>query len=174
MNICTSMNDPVVAELASFVRKGQGLQRLAPVLTRILGTLGTSHDLPQAWEALPGDFFGSPLPGGIASCWAFALRAGATFTNERHPNSWQRSIGIRGSALFEIYEDGGWQPRPVSASASQGGVAVSIPPNVWHRIKIGAETFVSVSFHTAPASQLIEETCIGDDFANTKRRLYHG
>jgi hypothetical protein len=45
---------------------------------------------------------------------------------------------------------------------------------VWHRIAIGPETFVSLSFHTAPASELIEETCVGDDFANTKRRLYHG
>jgi hypothetical protein len=62
------------------------------VLTRILRVLDDSPDLPQAWEPLPEDFFREPLPGGIVSCWAFALRGGGTFTNERHPNSWQRSI----------------------------------------------------------------------------------
>jgi hypothetical protein len=145
------------------------------VLARVLHTLDNSPDLPQAWEPLSENFFDEPLPGEIVSCWAFALRGGRIFTSERHPNSWQRSIGIRGSALFEVYIDGRWQPRPVTALESDlGARAVSIPPNVWHRIAIGPETFVSLSFHTAPASELIEETCVGDDFANTKRRLYHG
>lgn len=169
------MSDPVVAELERFLRESGGLQKLNAVLTRLVRTLGDSPDLPQAWEPLPENFFGEPLPGEIVSCWAFALRGGGKFTNERHPNSWQRSIGVRGSALFEVYEDGRWQARPVTASGSDlAARAVSIPPNVWHRIAIGPETFVSLSFHTALASELIEETCVGDDFANTKRRLYHG
>jgi hypothetical protein len=169
------MNDPVVVELDRFLQESGGLQKLSPVLTRIVRVLDSSPAMPQAWEPLPENFFGEQLPGGIVSCWAFALRGGGKFTNERHPNSWQRSIGLRGSALFEVYEDGRWQARPVAVSgADLGARAVSIPPNVWHRIQIGPETFVSLSFHTAPASELIEETCVGDDFANTKRRLYHG
>jgi hypothetical protein len=169
------MSDVILVELDRFLTQGNGLRTLSPVLDRIVSVLEESPSLPQAWEPLPENFFGDPLPGGIASCWAFALRGGGMFTNERHPNSWQRSIGIRGSALFEVYEDGRWQPRPVAVSGSDlGARAVSIPPNVWHRIAIGPETFVSLSFHTAPASELIEETCVGDDFANTKRRLYHG
>ena len=164
-----------MAELDRFLRENGSSQKLSPVLTRVLTTLDASPDQPQAWEALSKNFFGKPLPAGIVSCWAFALRAGGKFTNERHPNSWQRSVGIRGSALFEIYQDGQWQPRPVAASDSNpAGNAVSIPPNVWHRIAIGPDTFISLSFHTAPASELIEETCVGDDFAHTKRRLYHG
>ena len=169
------MNDLVVAELDRFLGRSDNSQKLSPVLTRILRKLDDSPDAPQAWEPLPQDFFAVPLPGGVVSCWAFALRSGGKFTNERHPNSWQRSIAIRGSALFEVYEDGRWQPRPVAASGPDlEARAVSIPANVWHRIMIGPETFVSLSFHTAPASELIEETCSGDDLANTKRRLYHG
>ena len=168
------MNDSVVVELDRYLREDDGAIRLSPVLTRILHTLNDSPNLPQAWEPLPEEFFGKALPDGIVSCWAFALRGGGIFTNERHPNSWQRSVGIRGSALFEVYEDDRWQPRPVAASSSDVAArTVSIPPNVWHRITIGPETFVSLSFHTAPASELIEETCVGDDFTKTKRRLYH-
>jgi hypothetical protein len=169
------MNDLVMVKLDRFLRENEGLRKLAPVLTRILRVLDGSLDLPQAWEPLSHSFFGEPLPGGIVSCWAFALRGGGKFTSERHPNSWQRSIAVRGSALFEVYEDGCWQPRPVTASDTDlEARTVSIPPNVWHRITIGPETFVSLSFHTAPASELIEETCLGEDFVNTKRRLYHG
>jgi hypothetical protein len=169
------MNDHVIVELDRILRNSGGSQKLSPVLTRILRALDDSPHLPQAWEPLSVDFFGEPLPSGIVSCWAFALRGGGKFTNERHPNSWQRSIGIRGSALFEVYEDGRWQPRPVVAlDPDLGARAVSIPQNVWHRITIGPETFVSLSFHTAPASELIEETCVGDDFVTMKRRLYHG
>lgn len=169
------MNDPVIVELERFLQERGGLQKVSPVLTRLVHALDNSPDQPQAWEPLPENLFGELLPGGILSCWAFALRGGGKFTNERHPNSWQRSIGVRGSALFEIYEDGRWQPRPVAALDSDlGARTVSIPPNVWHRIAIGPETFVSLSFHTAPASKLIEETCAGDDFSKTKRRLYHG
>jgi hypothetical protein len=168
------MNDLVMIELDQLLHESGGLEKLSPVLARITRTLDESPNLPQAWEPLPDNFFGETLPGGIVSCWAFALRGGGMFTNERHPNSWQRSIGVRGSALFEVYDQGRWQPRPVTVSGSNlAERAVSIPPNVWHRIAIGPETFVSLSFHTAPASELIEETCVGDDFANTKRRLYH-
>jgi hypothetical protein len=169
------MNDPVIIELDRFLRESGGLRKLSPVLTPMLRALGDSASLPQTWAPLPDNFFGVPLPGGIVSCWAFALRGRGKFTNERHPNSWQRSIGIQGTALFEVYEQGRWQPRPVDGSGAElEARAVSIPPNVWHRIRIGPETFVSLSFHTAPAAELIEETCVGDNFANTRRRLYHG
>src|SRR4051812_49221645 len=48
-----------------------------------------------------------------------------------------------------LYEDDDWQPRPIDgAAATIEKRTVSIPPNVWHRIAIGPETFVSLSFHT--------------------------
>lgn len=167
------MNDPVLVEIDRVLRESDGSQKMSSVSDRISRVLDDSPHLPQAWEHLPDDFFGRRLPLAVVSTWAFALRGGGRFTSERHPNSWQRSIAIRGSALFEVFEDGRWQPRPVNASdTALGARVVSIPPNVWHRIAIGPETFVSLSFHTAPASELIEETCQGTDFANTKRRLY--
>lgn len=169
------MKDPVVVELDRFLRVNGGEQKLSPVLSRILQALERSPDQPQSWEPLAENFFGVKLPAGINSCWAFALRGGGKFTNERHPNSWQRSIALRGSALFEVYEEGQWRARPIDGDGqSLAERAVSIPPNIWHRIAIGPETFVSLSFHTAPAAELIEETCVGDDFSNTRSRLYHG
>lgn len=96
-------------------------------------------------------------------------------TAERHPNSHQRTVALSGTALFEVFIDGSWSPRPASGGEgeSQHARAVSIPPSVWRRIRIGPQNFVSVSFHTVPPDQLIEETPIGNDLSNTTQRLYH-
>ena len=101
------------------------------------------------------------------------LRAGATFGAERHPNSHQRTVALSGAALFELFVDGRWTPWPIDGE-TESASAVSIPPSVWHRIQIGPTNFVSVSFHTVAADQLIEETPVGDDLSVTKQRLYHG
>lgn len=167
--------DPVLLELDYFLQHNSAVEKLSPVIMRLLQELEKSPAQPQAWQPLEDSFFDTKLPAGIVSAWLFALRGSGTFTNERHPNSWQRSIALSGHALFEVYEDGVWQARPLSgAGVNIGERAISIPPNIWHRIAIGPETFVSLSFHTAPASELIEETCVGDDFSRTNTRLYHG
>jgi hypothetical protein len=167
------MFDPIMTELDALVREHQRAGRFNLILTQLFDTLQRSPELPQAWQPLPNEFFNRKLPGGVESGWIFALRGGGKFPNERHPNSWQRSIAIRGVALFETYENDGWVKRPISgAGETVAQRSVSIPENVWHRIAIGPETFVSLSFHTVPANDLIEETCVGDDFSKTSRRLY--
>jgi hypothetical protein len=84
-------------------------------------------------------------------------------------------VALAGTALFEVFVDAAWSPRAVGAGtgASELSPTISIPTSVWHRIKIGPENFVSISFHTVRADELIEETPVGDDLSTTKRRLYH-
>lgn len=165
------MNDQVLAELIHVVESKAVANKLKPAVADVLDALIASPKEPQAWEPLQQDFFGARLPDGIKSGWLFALRNGAVFGNERHPNSWQPSIALQGAAEFELLLDGVWKKFVIHPSGSADG-AVSIPPNVWHRIRIGPKVFVSLSFHTAPASELIEETSEGDDLTRTKRRLY--
>jgi hypothetical protein len=167
------MSDAIIQELDRIVLRHERAGRFNVILIQLLDTLQRSPQAPQAWQPLPQDFFDAKLPEGIRSGWIFALRGGGKFPNERHPNSWQRSIAIRGVALFETYENDAWVKRPIrGAGETITQRSVSIPENVWHRIAIGPETFVSLSFHTVPANELIEETCIGDDFSQTSRRLY--
>jgi hypothetical protein len=168
--------DPVLLELDNFLLGSSGqVEMLSPVIARLLGELAASQDLPQAWQALDEEFFDSELPPGVVSAWLFALRGGGKFPNERHPNSWQRSLALRGRALFEVYGDDSWQQHQLDgAGRTTQERAISIPPNMWHRIAIGPEPFVSLSFHTAVAAELIEETCEADDFSRTHRRLYQG
>jgi hypothetical protein len=80
---------------------------------------------------------------------------------------------LKGSALFEINVTGEWLPRPIDALGNTTNKkAISIAENVWHRIKIGPTNFVSLSFHTAAAKKLIEETPVKDDLNKTRQRLY--
>ena len=164
-------NDPIAAELSRSLKSSRVSQAIAPTVARVVKALLARPDQPQAWEPLALDFPELQLPAGIQSCWIFVLPANAIFGAERHPNSHQRTIALSETALFEVLVDRSWSPRPIGGAQAED--AVSIPPSVWHRIKVGPQNFISASFHTAPADQLIEETPIGDDLSNTKRRLYH-
>jgi len=151
------------------------VENLSPIIASLLHKLDEAPTLPQAWQTLSAEFFDIKLPSDIASAWLFALRGGGRFPSERHPNSWQRSLALRGRALFEVYGDDCWQQYQLdSAGRTTRERIISIPPNMWHRIAIGPEPFVSLSFHTVVAAELIEETCEGDDFSQTHRRLYQG
>lgn len=167
--------DGIAVELSRSLRSSRVRQAIAPARARVESALSARPDQPQAWEPLALDLLGFEIPTGIRSCWIFVLRSGATFGAERHPISHQRTVALSGYALFEVFINGSWSPRPVRGGKGQteSESAVSIPPSVWHRIKIGPENFVSVSFHTVPPDQLIEETPVGDDLSITKQRLYH-
>lgn len=165
------MSDPILERLSELLKKTEIGNKLNPAMGRVLRVLDATPKEPQAWESLPADFFGLHLPDGIKSGWLFALRSGGIFGNERHPNSWQRSLALDGMAEFEVFADDRWDRHPIGSGLANR--AISIPPNVWHRIKIGDKTFVSLSFHTAETTELIEETSDGDDLSRTRQRLYH-
>jgi hypothetical protein len=167
--------DPVAVEISRALKSSRVRVALAPALARVQSALAGLPGQPQAWEPVPLDSLGLAVPREIQSCWIFVLRAGATFGAERHPNSHQRTVALAGTALFEVFVDGGWSPWAVDGGpgASELGSTISIPPSLWHRIKIGPEDFLSISFHTVRADQLIEETPVGDDLSTTRQRLYH-
>jgi len=167
--------DTVLTELAALLNDPLVKAELSPILARVEQALAANPLEPQSWEPVPLDVFGAALPGSIKSCWVFILRAGARFGAERHPNSHQRTIALRGSAVFETLEDNTWLPRPIGASGGGevSSQSVSIPTGTWHRIRIDPENFVSFSFHTVPAHELIEETPVSDDLSVTQKRLYH-
>lgn len=166
-------NDSVLDELSRVLAKAQGVDSFASALARVQGELAAHPNEPQAWEPLPLEMLGTAVPASIKSCWVFVLRGAGVFGAERHPNSHQRTIALSGSARFEVFEDGQWSPRPLDA-ATPDGASISIPPNTWHRITIGPEGFVSCSFHTVPAEELIEETPVTPgDLSVTQQRRYH-
>jgi len=168
-------NDHVAAELSHLVNSFGESDPIAPLRTQVERALHSHPDQPQAWEPLSLSALPFSIPEGIRSCWVFVLRAGASFGAERHPNSHQRSVALSGDAFFEILIDDSWSQRPIRAANGEkdSDSVLSIPPSVWHRITVGGMNFVTMSFHTVPAEQLIEETPVGEDLSVTTQRRYH-
>jgi hypothetical protein len=151
--------------------------RVRPVLeaiaARVEQKLASDAEATLAWEPVSLEIYGA-LPAGIRSSWVFVLRAGTTSGPERHPNSHQRMMSYRGRGDMQLWANDAWQTNALVSHPAAPADArwVSIPVSVWHKPVMAAETWVVVSFHTAPADELIEER--GDPAlpAETKQHTY--
>lgn len=126
--------------------------------------LALRHDLDREPGAkslqcpLPESLFRQKLPPDVRSAWVFVLRRGTEFRPERHPNSVQRMFALDGPGAMEVWEDGAWHLRPLDVERPRCGLTV--PQMVWHRPVVNDDHWAVVSFHTVPATELIEE--LGD------------
>ena len=147
---------------------------LAEVVERVVQTLARDPTSVMAWEPLPLAIYGDALPSYIRSSWIFVLRAGATTGAERHPNSHQRMMSLRGAGDIQTGGEGCWRSHLL---VSDDGAELlcrwaSIPPNEWHQAVVPNEDWAVVSFHTAPAEELIEERPDAKNAEFTHRRHY--
>jgi hypothetical protein len=167
----TKQERQILETLDRIVRSEHVVSLIEPIIKRVRAELGRKADALMTWEPVPLTIFGNTLPKEIRSGWIFVLRAGVDTGAERHPNSHQRMLTIDGTGDMKIdpkaaKNDVGsefeikWQSNVLinDPNASLEQRWISIPPNVWHRpvIPTGAD-WVVVSFHTVPATELIEE-----------------
>jgi hypothetical protein len=141
------------------------------IVERVHAELARKADALMTWESISLKLFGDRLPAVIRSAWVFVLRAGADTGAERHPNSHQRMMTLAGVGDMKVdargipHEVGSeseivWRSNLLTseANAPLNRRWISIPQNVWHRPVISNEAdWVVLSFHTVPATQLIEE-----------------
>jgi hypothetical protein len=164
-------SDPALPWLEKVVSEKNVVSKLRPIVSRVHGQLELSKNEAMTWKSVSPSFFGNDLPCQIASIWIFVIRAGVYLGVERHPNSHQRTVALHGAGLFEIYENGVWNSHPISSLGENR--SVSIPQKTWHRVTIGSEDLTVISFHTVPASELIEEKPVNEeDLTVTHSRRY--
>ncbi len=130
----------------------------------------SSHELLQAATnkaramLATGEEFGwdfvslRPLPDGIASAGLFVLPARSSPTPHRHPNSIQHMRRLSGQARVAITLGDETLERSVTAEDPW----VVIEADATHRIDVGPEEFVVISFHTASQEELLEVTETGE------------
>jgi hypothetical protein len=158
------------------LRPDEVREHIRSVVARVREQLVRSQDALMSWEPFRLDFLLTALPSDIRSAWVFVLRAGADTGAERHPNSHQRMMSFEGSGDMRTDEHGKWQSNVLVSDpdARLERRWISIPPNVWHRPVINAETdWAVVSFHTVPAEELIEERPDNND-GGTRQMKYLG
>ena len=150
--------------------------RIEEIVARVEQVLAQRPEEVLAWEPIPLEFYGTPLPGAIRSSWVFILRAHTTTGAERHPNSHQRTMSYRGAGDFQTRTEGPWRSHLLKSyiSAHLEEIWISIPPNVWHQGVVPAENWVVVSFHTVPENELIEERPESEESGTTCQRKYVG
>jgi hypothetical protein len=161
----------ILETLDEIVRSEKVRAQIRPILERVRAELARKPDALMTWEPIPLATFGSELPPEIQSGWVFVLRAGTDTGAERHPNSHQRMMTFDGVGDMKLDVKG--TPNNVTEESQiawksnvlvsdQGAPLesrwISIPKNVWHRPVIPKTgEWVVVSFHTVPATELIEE-----------------
>ena len=163
--------------LDAIVRSDELRTKINPVVDRVRAELSQKPETLMTWEPIPLEIFGEGLPPEIRSGWIFVLRAGADTGAERHPNSHQRMLTLRGTGDMRVRADAAsaaWQSNVLVSypSAPLERRWISIPPNVWHRPVIGRDgDWVVISFHTVSAEELIEEK-LDESGAGTKQKKY--
>jgi hypothetical protein len=156
----SSGEDSILRALDRAVFAPAAAAELAAIEGRVLAILGRARASEiEAWEAIPLDLYGAPLPEDVGSSWMFVLRRGVTTGAERHPNSRQRMVSWKGSGDFQVHDGSKWTSHPL---VSDRGAPferrwLSIPEETWHQGVVGPEDWLVVSFHTVPPGELIEE-----------------
>ncbi len=173
-------------KLDAIVRSDEVRTKINSIVDRVCAALSQKPEALMTWEPIALEIFGTGLPPEIRSGWIFVLRAGADTGAERHPNSHQRMMTLRGTGDMKTESKKGelrikkdekgidWQSNVLVSG--QGAPLerrwISIPPNVWHRPVVGPDVdWVVISFHTVPAEELIEEK-LNESGAGTKQKKY--
>lgn len=169
MQFQDTRSDPVIAQLDAVVGAPEFAPLVSEVVKRLERLLANAPDAPMTWEALPLATFPGRLPAEIRSGWVFVLRPGTELPPERHSNSHQRSLSLKGTARFELRENERW----ISYAVTDGAWA-SAPTGMWHRWFAGPEPLALLSFHTVGAEELVEEhATTSEDFDGpTQGRRY--
>jgi hypothetical protein len=144
------------------------------VASRVEQRLQADPAAVMAWEPVPLEVYGTPLPGGIRSSWVFILRAGVATGDERHPNSRQRMMSYRGAGDLQTRPGERWESHPLDSDPRLPFQQrwISVPENVWHQAVTPAAHWVVVSFHTVPAEELVEERPSPSGAGSTQQRKY--
>jgi len=147
---------------------------LDAVVARVEQRLRADPAAVMAWEPVPLDVYGTPLPGAIRSSWVFILRADVATGDERHPNSRQRMMSYRGTGDLQTRTGERWESHLLESDPHLPLQQrwISIPVNVWHQAVTPAANWVVVSFHTVPADELVEERPGPSDAGSTQQRKY--
>jgi hypothetical protein len=164
----------ILAALDRLVRRAAVRAWIEGAARRLERRLDADAAASMAWETMPQALCDTSLPSPIRSGWVFLLRACATTGAERHPNSHQRTLSYKGAGDLQTMENGRWRShRLVSREAApRRRKWASVPAGTWHQVVVGGRNWLVVSFHTAPAEELIEERPRPDARRGSLRRLY--
>src|ERR1041385_2287489 len=106
----------ILEALDAAVRQPKAAGKLAAIADEVTRELARNPEARLAWRPIPLDTYKN-LPNEIASSWIFVLRANCTSGAERHPNSIQRFMSLRGSADMQTWDGKRWVSNMLSSDS---------------------------------------------------------
>lgn len=109
-------------------------------------------------ENIPLSLFKDKLPRQINLCRIFILPPNTKSKIEKHKNSFQRTVTVFGSGDTKILNNDLW----ISNVKRADGKTIeerwlSVPEDTWHQPISGKEDWITVTFHTALESDIVDE-----------------
>jgi hypothetical protein len=167
----------LLAHLDAVCREAGDRGELVAFVEQVEDHLLRNPQSVMSWTPIPLDRYRGRVPQGILSSWAFGLRAGSTSGAERHPNSHQRMVSIRGEGTLQMRStlDRPWHSLPMTSDpmAALEQRWASVPVNHWHQVVVpDTSHWVVVSFHTAHEHELLEERPPAPGGSDAHQRRY--
>ena len=107
---------------------------------------------------IPVKEFFSKLPKEVKLCRIFALKANTKSKIERHTNSYQRTLTLYGEGDTKILENNIWKSNIRKSLVSPAEDRwLSVPENTWHQPIALSTDWITIIFHTASESKIIDE-----------------
>lgn len=149
----------LLSTLDSLVFQPDALATIEQLANELTQQLQSKPTAAFARAELAISLFGAALPAEAKSSNVYVIRPGVSSGIERHPNSHQHSMSLRGEGTFALGLAGERCEHRLQGKAS-GAIArrwVSIPPQTWHEAIAGSGLWTVVTFHTAPDREIINE-----------------
>jgi hypothetical protein len=166
----------ILRDLDEAARAPSVLRKLNAVADRVEKALSSAPREVLAWEPVPLGTYGVRLHSQIRSSWVFVLRARTCTGAEKHSQSRQRMMSLRGSGDFQTRATVGcpWQSHYLKSDLDGPLESrwISIPPGVWHQGVVPGGNWAVVSFHTVSKEKLSEERPCDKSTRHTVSRKY--
>ncbi len=109
-------------------------------------------------KTIPVGTLNGLLPSQIKLCRIFALKANTKSKIERHANSYQRTYTLCGEGDTKIFKNNVWKSNVRKSSGNSiKDKWLSVPENTWHQPIALSDDWVTITFHTASESEIIDE-----------------
>ena len=147
----------ILENLDNLLKKKNIISLIAPIINEVKKEL-EQKQVVSITKNIPVESFGSELPASINLCRLFILKANTKSKIERHTNSYQRTYTLYGEGDTKIFENNVWKSNVRKSSGSSiEDRWLSVPDNTWHQPISFSDGWITITFHTASESEIIDE-----------------
>lgn len=106
---------------------------------------------------IPIESLGNDLPKEAGLFRIYIQKADTIAKVERHKNSTQRVMSYRGTGSIRVQDNDAWTSNPLKSHGNIKGKWLTVKPNIWHQPIASDNDWITLTFHTASESEIIDE-----------------